>query len=146
MSAESTKKIIGVALGVCIICSILVSTAAVSLNSIQESNKKLDKIKNILQAGNLMDKGSNIKEVYEKYIDGVIIKLETGEQLSKEQYPGGITVEDFNIKDIARDPELGKKIPSSEDIAQIKRMPKYMSVYFVKRRGGSKRNYSSGLW
>jgi Na+-transporting NADH:ubiquinone oxidoreductase subunit C len=150
MSAESTKKIIGVALGVCVICSILVSTAAVTLKSIQENNKKLDKIKNILQAGNLMDKGSNIKEVYEKFIDGAIVKLETGEQLSEEQYPGDITVDDFNIKDVAGDPELGQRIPSSEDIAQIKRMPKYMTVYFVKEEGEVKEIilpiYGKGLW
>ena len=80
-----------VALGVCIVCSLLVSTAAVSLNARQERNKKLDKLKNILQAGNLLDKGSDLNKIYEQYIEGVIVKLETGEQLSKEQYPGGIT-------------------------------------------------------
>ena len=150
MSAESKQKIIGVALGVCIVCSILVSTAAVSLNAIQQKNKKLDKIKNILQAGNLMDKGSNINEIYNKYVDGDIINLETGEQLSEEEYPGDLTVEDFEIKAVASDPELGKTIPSSQDIAQIKRMPKYMSVYFVREEGEIKEIilpiYGKGLW
>ena len=54
MSNESVKKIMVVALGVCAICSILVSTAAVTLHAIQEENKCLDKIKNILIAGNLL--------------------------------------------------------------------------------------------
>ena len=57
MSAESKQKIIGVALGVCIVCSILVSTAAVSLNAIQQRNKKLDKIKNYLGIGILSQAG-----------------------------------------------------------------------------------------
>jgi len=48
MSHDSTKKTIGVALGVCLVCSILVSSTAVSLGPIQEENKKVDKIKNIL--------------------------------------------------------------------------------------------------
>jgi Na+-transporting NADH:ubiquinone oxidoreductase subunit C len=150
MSAESKQKIIGVALGVCIVCSILVSTAAVSLNAIQQRNKKLDKIKNILQAGNLMDKGSNFKEIYDKYIEGAIINLETGEELPEDKYPEDLTVEEFDIKKVANDPELGKSIPSSSDIAQIKRMPKYMSVYFVREEGEIKEIilpiYGKGLW
>ena len=113
-------------------------------------NKKLDKIKNILQAGNLMDKGSDFKSIYDKYIDGTIINLETGEQLSEDQYPGDLNVEDFAIKKVAGDPELGKSIPSSKDLAQIKRMPKYMSVYFVKEEQEVKEIilpiYGKGLW
>ena len=50
MSDDSIGKTLGVALVVCIVCSVLVSTAAVTLNSMQEHNKKVDKIKNILQA------------------------------------------------------------------------------------------------
>ena len=45
---------------------------------------------------------------------------------------------------------MGKLIPSSEDIAQLKRMPKYMAVYFVKEDGEIKEIilpiYGKGLW
>jgi len=64
MSAESRLKIVAVALGVCIVCSILVSTAAVVLNARQEENKKIEKIKNILIAGNLYEKGKDVKKIY----------------------------------------------------------------------------------
>jgi len=47
MSNDSTKKTIVVALGVCLVCSILVATAAVSLSGRQQANKKLDKINTI---------------------------------------------------------------------------------------------------
>jgi Na+-transporting NADH:ubiquinone oxidoreductase subunit C len=53
MPDDSVKKTISVALGVCIICSVLVSTAAVSLHGIQEENRSLDRIRNILLAGDL---------------------------------------------------------------------------------------------
>jgi Na+-transporting NADH:ubiquinone oxidoreductase subunit C len=150
MSVESKKKIFVVALGVCIVCSILVSTAAVTLNSIQQNNKKLDKIKNIVQAGNLMDKGSSVQEIYQKYVEGEIINLETGEILSKDEYPKNLTVETFDIKEAAGDPQLGKSIPPSQDLPQIKRMPKYMAVYFVREDDKIKEIilpiYGKGLW
>ena len=54
MSNDSTKKTILVALGVCIVCSILVSTAAVSLKGIQKKNQEREKLQNILIAGDLL--------------------------------------------------------------------------------------------
>ena len=78
MSAESKQKIIGVALGVCIVCSILVSTAAVSLNAIQQRNKKLDKIKNILQAGSI-SKMSLMIQSWEKVFHRPLILLRLSE-------------------------------------------------------------------
>ena len=45
MSNDSTKKMILVALGVCLVCSILVSTAAVSLQGKQQANKDWTSIK-----------------------------------------------------------------------------------------------------
>ena len=44
--SDSLKNIIGVALAVCFVCSILVSTAAVALKPRQEANQRLDKIRN----------------------------------------------------------------------------------------------------
>ena len=44
MSSDSTKKTIIVALGICLVCSILVSSAAVALSKIQNENKELDKL------------------------------------------------------------------------------------------------------
>ena len=62
MSNDSTKKTIQVALGVCLVCSVLVSIAAVELKPIQDENKQLDKLKNILIAGDLYEDGVDIKE------------------------------------------------------------------------------------
>ena len=150
MSAESRSKIIAVALGVCIVCSILVSTAAVVLNAKQEENKKVEKIKNILIAGNLYEKGKDVKEIYNSSIEGAIIDLETGQKLDPSRYNEELNVEAFDIKDLAGSPQYGKAIPSSQDIAQIKRMPKYMAVYFVKEGDELKEIilpvYGKGLW
>ena len=47
MPNESSRKTIVVALGVCLVCSVLVSTAAVMLRGIQKENQRREKIRNI---------------------------------------------------------------------------------------------------
>ena len=94
--------IVVVALGVCIVCSLLVSTAAVTLNVRQERNKMLEKLKNILQAGDLLDKGPDITKIYEQYIEGAIINLETGEEISENMYSDVLNAQDFDIKTILK--------------------------------------------
>ena len=73
MSHDSTKKTIQVALGVCAVCSILVATATVSLEAIQDQNKKLDKIENILVAGGIEVEDQNPIKVYEENIKPIFI-------------------------------------------------------------------------
>lgn len=150
MSAESTKKIIGVALGVCIVCSILVSVTAVSLKERQDNNKKLEKIRNILIAGDLLDQKSEVEETYNKFIQAAIIDLETGMQLSKEKYTDDLNIESFDLKTVASHPDYSKNIPDNQDLAGIKRMPKYMAVYYVKENNEISKIilplYGKGLW
>lgn len=150
MSAESKKKIVVVALGVCIVCSLLVSTAAVTLHVRQERNKKLDKLKNILQAGDLLDKGSDLNKIYEQYIEGAVISLKTGEEIPENMYSKELNAQNFDVKTILKDPENSQKIPPAKDFAQLKRMPKYMAVYYVKKNDEIDEIilpiYGKGLW
>ena len=131
MSADSTKKIIVVALGVCAVCSILVSVAAVSLHGIQEQNKTEEKIRNILLAGGLLKKGQNVEKIYDEKIQAEIVNLETGQPIPDSEYNEELEPNTFDIKTVASDPKYNMKIPANEDIAQIRVMPKYMAVYFV---------------
>ena len=77
MSSDSTKKTIIVALGICLVCSVLVSSAAVALSKIQEENKELDKITNILSAGDLMVEGKPVRDIYKESVEPVLIDLST---------------------------------------------------------------------
>ena len=52
---ESLGKTIGVVVAVCLVCSIVVSGAAVGLRSLQQTNAALDKKSNILNAAGLYD-------------------------------------------------------------------------------------------
>jgi len=153
MSSDSAKKTIGVALGVCLVCSVFVSSATVALSSKQEENKKLDKIENILEAADLKPEGNSeeIKQVYHEKIKTELINIETGEVVPEEQYTKELMPENFDLKKIIGNPELVEEIPAEKDIAGIKKKPKYMLIYKVLDENGNVSKiilpiYGKGLW
>ncbi len=150
MSDDSIKKTLLVALGVCFVCSILVSTAAVKLNKIQVENKKLDKIKNILLAGELLKDNIDINTVYTESIKPVMIDLKTGEPVPEANFNDVLNIETFDINTLAKHAEYGQAIPPDKDIASIKRMPKNMVVYLVVENGVVEKIilpiHGKGLW
>ncbi len=153
MSNDSIKKTIVVALGVCLVCSILVATAAVALKTRQEQNKKLEKIKNILQAADLYEKGLGVKEVFERFkqkVQPVIVELKTGVTLTEDRYNELLNPEDYDIKAVAKNSRYGERIPGKEDLAGIKRKPKFVLIYFVKENDTISKIvlpvYGKGLW
>ena len=151
MSSDSTKKTIMVALGVCLVCSILVSTAAVSLNPIQTENKQVDKIKNILAAGGIDYTNKNPQQIYNDKIKPVTIDLESGEVINPEDKSDLLKPKNFDVKKVSNQPDLSEQIPASEDIAGIKRRPSYMVIYEVLDSVNNIQKYifpvhGKGLW
>lgn len=150
MSNDSIKKTIVVAVGVCLVASILVSTAAVELKPIQEKNKKIDLLTNILVAGDLYTEGADPQEIFNDKIETKIIDLESGKFIGEDQYNDDLNPTSFSINDIANSKEYGMSIPASSDLAGIKRQPKYMIAYIVKNESGIQKYilpmYGKGLW
>lgn len=150
MSNDSTKKTITVALGVCLVCSVLVSTAAVTLKSIQDQNKELDKLKNILSAGDLYHEGVDIKAVYSERIRPELINLETGQTIPESEYTDKLNPSTFDIKAAVRDPDFSRTIPADMDIAGINRRPTKMTIYKVMEDDTVSKYilpmYGKGLW
>ncbi|HNT64850.1 MAG TPA: Na(+)-translocating NADH-quinone reductase subunit C [bacterium] len=149
MSNNSTRKTLTVALGVCLVCSIMVSAAAVSLSKIQKENKRRDKFKNILQAGDLYTDSTKVEETFRRAIQPQMIDLETGEVVDPV-FSDKLNVETFDIRAIAMDPELGVAVAQNKDLGQIKRKPRYMAVYPVVQNGEMVKIilpiYGKGLW
>ena len=131
MQDDSIKQTLIVALGVCLVCSILVSSAAVALNAIQKENKRLDMVKNILVAGGLYEPLVDVQSVYENKVIPLLVELDTGRILGAEDYPEGIDVSTYDLKKMASDPIFGRSVDRSEDIANIRKRPKYIFVYKV---------------
>jgi Na+-transporting NADH:ubiquinone oxidoreductase subunit C len=126
MQKDSILKTLVVAAVLCVVCSVLVSGAAVSLKERQDINKALDVKKNLLQASGLLAPGSASKEDIEaayKSIEASVINLETGEVV-EDMDPAN-----FDQVKASKDPEMSKLIDSNEDVAGIKRRSKFAPAY-----------------
>ncbi|MBN1780528.1 Na(+)-translocating NADH-quinone reductase subunit C [bacterium] len=151
MKNESTMKILGVALVVCLVCAILVATTAVTLKPIQKQNQETDRLKNILSAGGLLtDEGQDLHLIYKQNIRAEIIDLEQGSPVPEADLPDGIQPDRFDIREIAGDATVTRPLAPDEDLAQIKQVPKYMVVYHVIRDSMVQKHifpvYGKGLW
>jgi Na+-transporting NADH:ubiquinone oxidoreductase subunit C len=143
MSRDSTTKILGVAFLLCLVCSILVSAAAVGLSDQQARNKAQDKKKNILQAAGLYQEGRPVEEQFTK-IEPRIVDLQTG-AFSSDFNPAT-----FDSRAAVREPETSHRIPSALDKAGIKVRSRYKDVYLVMQDGQLQQLilpvHGKGLW
>jgi Na+-transporting NADH:ubiquinone oxidoreductase subunit C len=146
VSKESIGKTLGVVVGVCFACSIIVSGAAIGLREQKEANALLDKQTNILEAANLLEqaKGS-IPETFEKYVESKVLDLDTQEFTDTFVGTDNPAVYD-QYKSVRKD-----GIRPADDIAKIIRRPNKVSVYFVKNDAGETERiilpiHGSGLW
>lgn len=147
MSNDSIKKTFLVAFLLCIVCSVVVSTAAVMLKPLQVANKARDFKINILKAGGLYDQGvSEGKSVNEMFV-AVTIRLV---DLDSGRYSDVVDVDQYDQRKAAKDPALSEPLSTEEDVANINTQVKYSKVYLIKEDNRLKkvilpvRGY--GLW
>ena len=121
---ESVGKTFIVALLLCIVCSVLVSSAAVILRPTQAVNKAMDKKRNILQAAGLYEEGGDIDALFAS-IEAKVIDLESGE------YVEGVDAQAYDQRRAAKDPATSVVVPVAKDLGSIKRRAKQAAVYLV---------------
>jgi Na+-transporting NADH:ubiquinone oxidoreductase subunit C len=143
MANDTIGKTITVAVMLCIVCSVLVSTAAVKLRPRQERNKALFTKTNILKAGGLLEEGKSIDELFEN-IEVKYVNLETGE------FDDSIDSKTYDAREAVSKRDLSVAIPADQDIANIRRKVKTAEVYLVKKEGELETIivpvYGKGLW
>ena len=142
MPKETIGKTFFVAAALCVVCSLLVSTAAVKLRPTQGVNKLLDKKRNILSAAGLFDESRPIDELFES-IEEKVVDLATGEYVD-------IDPDQYDQRAAARDPDQSVVIPAKRDPAGIKRRARLAAVYLVYRKGEIDKVilpvHGKGLW
>jgi len=125
---DSIANTLIVAVGLCLICATLVSTAAVGLRSMQQANKLKDRKKNILAAAGLMENDPDINELFEQRIQDRIIDLDSGKDVTDEyESPGS-----FDPIELAESNDRENSDKLKVDPATIKRREKRAHVYIVK--------------
>lgn len=117
---------------VCGVCAIFVSSAAVTLAERQDTNKLLDKKKNVLQAAGLMQPDESIApaEVEERFsrFRPVVIDLETGEKAPD------VDPDTFDQQKAKKDPKRSRVAPANSSL--VKRVPIHVLVYEMVGDGG----------
>lgn len=137
------RKIIAVAVVMCLVCSLIVSAAAVGLRPMQERNESLALKREILKVAGLYQPGDDIEAKFAK-LDARLVDLQSG------QYTDQIDIGDFDMHKAAHDPELSLKLTGDQDLARIRTRSKIMPVYLM--RDGDKLDgvilpvYGYGLW
>ena len=128
-SNDKTSKILLVALSLCLVCSVIVSTAAVLLKPAQEANKSLDKKRNILQAAGMLDPDVSIDEQFAS-VNTRVVDLRTG------RFTDDVDPERYDQRKAAKDPAQSLKLDSDQDMAKISRRENYAVIYLVEGEGG----------
>ena len=129
MANDSIQKTFGVALLLCIVCAVVVSSAAVMLRPAQQANKLLDLKTNILASAGLLKEGVDVETQFEQ-ITTRIVDMETG------RFTDAVDPASYDQRKASKDPALSVELSGDEDIAKIKRRAKYSSVYIVEGEQG----------
>lgn len=119
---EGIGSTLTVAFLLCIVCSVVVSTAAVSLRPQQELNKDLDKKRNILLAAGLYEEGVSIDQQFEK-INTRVVDLDSGKFVD-------VDPANYDQRKAAKDPAQSVVL-GDDDIAKISRRENLAVVYLV---------------
>lgn len=124
MPNDSIAKTLIVAILLCLVCSVAVSTVAVKLKPLQLYNAELSRRTQILAVAGLMQDGGNVDELFGQ-IDTRIVDLENGD------FVDHINAASFDARAAQSDPEQSVAIPAAEDVAGLRRRASYAAIYLV---------------
>ena len=141
---DSVSRTLIVAFLVCLVCSVVVSVAAVSLRPAQQLNKALDKQRNILAAAGLLQEGLSIEEQFAR-IEPRVVDMQTG-RFSDAHDPSS-----YDQRRAAGDPARSIELSNEDDIANVQSRAKFALVYLVRDERGQVEKlvlpmHGYGLW
>jgi Na+-transporting NADH:ubiquinone oxidoreductase subunit C len=146
MAAKDSKAYaLWVAFILCLVCSVLVTAAAIALRPLQQASKLDDKRKNILRVVGMYEPGTSIDEAFSR-ITPKVVELDSG------TIAENVDPQTYDQYSAAKDPaQGGQLILGSADLAKIKFRPKYATVYFLYNEDGTPRTVilpisGYGLW
>ena len=121
---DGIKNTLVVAIGVSLVCSVLVSAAAIVLRPLQEANQKQFQQRIVLEIAGLFEEGVDIETLFER-IDARLVAFDSGD------YVDDIDPTTFDVAAATNDLSLSVAVPADLDIANLKRRPIYSPVYIV---------------
>lgn len=128
LPSDSPLRAFTIVIAVCVVCSVLVSSAAVVLAPVQHENALRIRQRQILQAAGVFEPGADVVTQFEQ-VTARMVDLATGEYVE-----AGDPV-DFDVAAESRRQGSSGVVPAGLDIAGIRRRPDAMPVYLVERDG-----------
>jgi len=127
---ESTRYTILFATVVCVVCALLVSVAAVSLQPRQAAAARLYMEKNVLLAAGLLEPGSEVtaqevNRIFDERIRVRLVDLATGELVAEDK----MDARGYDQRKARGDPATSRVAPPNN--AGIGRLPNLGVVYFI---------------
>jgi len=127
---DSTSYTILFATAVCVVCALLVSVAAVSLQPRQAAAARLYMEKNVLLAAGLLEPGvditaAEVNRIFEQRIRVRLVDLATGELVPE----GKVDARGYDQRKARGDPATSRVAPPNN--AGIGRLPNLGVVYFI---------------
>jgi len=142
-SNDNPRKILLVAVLLCVVSSVFVSTAAVLLKPAQEANKSLDMKRNILAAAGMLDPERSVEEVFAG-VSARVVDLRSG------KFATDVDAAEFDQRQAAKDPAQSEALDTEQDTAKISRRENYAMVYLVEEGGELEKIilpvHGYGLW
>ena len=128
LPADSPARAFAIVIAVCVVCSVLVSSAAVVLAPVQKQNALRIQQRQILQAAGLYDPAAGVEQQFTQ-VTPRMVDLATGDYVET-----GDPV-DFDVAAESRRPGSSQPVPEELDVAKIRRRPDAMPVYLVEQDG-----------
>ncbi|MEM1431860.1 MAG: Na(+)-translocating NADH-quinone reductase subunit C [Pseudomonadota bacterium] len=128
LPTDSVPKTIFVAVSLCLVASMVVSAAAVSLRPIQEVNALKDKQVNILQVAGLYEPGIDVVDAFGVFEPHVL-------ELASGTFSDAFDAATFDDRAAANDPELS--IALEDDPASITRQSRFVTIYLLRDDAGA---------
>ena len=137
MQRDSDIYTFKVAVLLCLVCSVVVSSLAVGLKDIQKRQKEVYRQQNILTAAGVWNKADDTQQdaavFYNRYITPIFIDLQTNQVTNRVQEGA----KELDPKAASRDPnwhtavgDLGNDV---RDIAGIRKREHYSTIYEIRR-------------
>lgn len=124
---ESNVKTVGIALMVCLVCSLAVSTTVIGLKEVQMERLGSDLRATVLEVAGLSRPGANLDSLF-KQIETRVVDLSSGE------YADAIEPDEYDQRTAVKDRKLSNPVSKKHDIAGIKRRARYAKVYLVREQ------------
>ncbi|CAH6780574.1 Na(+)-translocating NADH-quinone reductase subunit C [Vibrio chagasii] len=139
---DSIKKTLFVVIALSLVCSIIVSTAAVVLKPKQQANAVLDQQTKILEVAGV-DLEGDIPALYAENIEPRLVDFATGDFVDGDAAA-------YDQRKAAKDPAQSIKLSAEDDIAKILRRANTGTVYLVKDGAETTKViipvHGNGLW